>query len=188
MDTMYDDKCEWARMPSSKDSKLLYFTKNEVFSSKKEQRKIANTNEKKWGNKMINSNYNNKQWTTKLGEQLVKDALEKNGKTVWRPKCMGNMKPDWETNDAIWEVKTRNWTTSGTAGEKILGTPYKYANVPSLYGKPLKIVCVAFQEYEAIHMFGLFGGDKMTLGRQKQIDMWKTLDIEFIKFTSLING
>ena len=26
------------------------------------------------------------QWTTRLGEQLVKEVLEKQGKQVWRPK------------------------------------------------------------------------------------------------------
>ena len=59
--------------------------------------------------------------------------------------------PDWETEDAIWEVKTRNWSVPGTAGEKILGVPYKYSDVPELYGKPLKIVCVAYQEWECTH-------------------------------------
>ena len=39
---------------------------------------------------------------------------------VWRPKKINGYKPDWETEDGIYEAKTRNWTTSGTAGEKIL--------------------------------------------------------------------
>ena len=48
----------------------------------------------------------------------------------------------------IYEVKTSNWTISGTAGEKVLGTMYKYSDIPKFYKKPLKIICIAYQEYE----------------------------------------
>ena len=77
--------------------------------------------------------------------------LEKIGKIVKRPEKKNHYLPDWETDDAIWEVKTRNWNTPGTAGEKVLGVPYKYSDIPRLYGKPLKIVLVAYQEHEFIN-------------------------------------
>ena len=93
-------------------------------------------------------------------------------------------KPDWETEDGIYEVKTRNWTTSGTAGEKILGTPFKYANIPVLYGKPLYIVTIAYQEYEAITKFKLF--NNICPRQTKIIEQWKEMDIEYIKCSDLL--
>ena len=113
-----------------------------------ERDSIAKRNEKIWGNMMIGNDTPTNQWTTKLGEQLVYDMLVINGENVTRPKKISGCKPDWETDYAIWEVKTRTWTTTGTAGEKVFGVPYKYSDVPKLYNKPLKIVCVAYQRME----------------------------------------
>lgn len=96
------------------------------------------------------------QRTTKLGETIVQEILLLKNKKAWRPKTINRYKPDWETSDGIYEVKTRNWTTSGTAGEKIVGVPYKYADIPNLYNKPLYIITVAYQEYEACIKFELF--------------------------------
>ena len=53
-------------------------------------------------------------------------------------------------------MKTHTWCTTGTAGEKILGVPFKYSELPRLYGKPLKIICVAYQERE-LYKFGVIG-------------------------------
>ena len=91
---------------------------------------------------------NNGQWTTKLGEQLVYDILNLKGENPRKPVRKGGFEPDWETDEYIYEVKTSNWWVSGTAGEKVLGTWIKYQDIPKLYGKPLKIVCVAYQEWE----------------------------------------
>lgn len=63
------------------------------------------------------------------------------------------MKPDLECDDYVYEIKSRTYSTSGTAGEKILGVPLKYSEVPILYGKPLKIILVAYQEQEAVNKF-----------------------------------
>ena len=103
--------------------------------------KEYNILEKKIGNSLIRET-NNKQWTTKLGEQLVADTLKKMGKIVSKPKKIQKYLPDLETPEYIYEVKTRSWTTPGTAGEKVLGTPIKYSEIPKLYGKPLIIICV----------------------------------------------
>jgi hypothetical protein len=99
-------------------------------SRKKNGRTVAKK-EKDWGIKIIEKDTN--QWTNILGEFLVKELLEKQGHYVRRPKTKSGFKPDWETDDAIWEVKTRCYTISGTAGEKILGCPFKYAEVPEIY-------------------------------------------------------
>ena len=130
-------------------------------------------------------NTTSKMWSSVLGEQVVKEILESRGEKVWRPKTMEGCKPDWETEDNIYEVKTRNWTTTGTAGEKILGVPYKYANVPQLYNKPLKIVLVAYQEYEATIKFNIFNPNSKQ--RQMQIDLWRMQGLEFVKCSELLD-
>ena len=94
--------------------------------------------------------------------------------------------PDWETDKYIYEVKTRNWTTSGTAGEKVLGVMYKYSEIPELYGKPLKIVCVAYQEHELTYgNTKIFG--EVCSSKKKFLDLAKSMDIEYIKFSDLVS-
>ena len=137
--TLFFEKVHWALTPYENGLTTL----ERIPKSLREQ---ASVSERKWGNKMIGAT-NNGQWTTKLGESLVKETLERLGETVRRPQTMNHYSPDWETDTCMYEVKTRNWTTSGTAGEKVLGTMYKYASVPRLYGKPLKIVCVGYQQW-----------------------------------------
>lgn len=143
-----------------------------------------NKKEKEWANTLLDNTKYTGQWTTCLGETLVKEALTILYKNAWRPEKKEGYKPDWETEDAIYEVKTRNWTTSGTAGEKILGTPYKYSDIPLYYKKPLYIVCVAYQEYEAVERFCIY--KNITERKQKILDMWKSMDIHFIQFTELL--
>ena len=149
----------------------------------KQNNKEDNMQEKEWGKSII-SQYENNQWTTNLGETILKEVLLVLKGKVWRPKTINNYKPDWETEDGIYEAKTRNWTTSGTAGEKILGTPYKYSDIPIYYGKPLYIVTIAYQEYEAIKKFELF--DTYSNRKIKMIKEWKDMDIQFIKFSDLL--
>ena len=135
---------------------------------------------------IIINDTNNKQWTTKLGENLVKDVLERTGRTVSRPKKKEHYQPDWETEDAIWEVKTRNWTVEGTAGEKVLGTMYKYSDVPLLYGKPLIIVCVAYQEYELTHgNTKIFG--EMSDRKKAFLKLAEDFKITYMKFSELVS-
>ena len=144
----------------------------------------ARSEERKWGNEMINQK-NNGQWTTKLGESLVFDVLKALGKNPRPCKKKQRFEPDWETDDYIIEVKTSNWTVTGTAGEKVLGTPYKYSEIPELYGKPLKIICVAYQEWELTHgktpVFGDVSGIK-----KEALEFWKNKGIEYVKFSHLI--
>ena len=82
----------------------------------KQIRDSANKAEKIWGNSMIGQKSNGN-WTTLLGEGLVHDVLCKRGENPRKPVRKGGYEPDWETDNYIYEVKTRNWTTSGTAGE-----------------------------------------------------------------------
>ena len=175
--TLFFEKVHWALTPYENGLTTL----ERIPKSLREQ---ASVSERKWGNKMIGAT-NNGQWTTKLGESLVKETLERLGETVRRPQTMNHYSPDWETDTCMYEVKTRNWTTSGTAGEKVLGTMYKYASVPRLYGKPLKIVCVGYQQWELEN-----GNTKIFKEVQPEqqafLDLAKSLNIEYVKFSDLV--
>jgi hypothetical protein len=153
----------------------------------KAQRAEMMQQERQWGNRMLEQESKTGNWTTQVGEKAVKLALEAQGRSVTKPERRHGFQPDWETQDAIWEVKTRTWTVSGTAGEKILGTPYKYAAIPRLYGKPLKIVCVAYQEWEAREKFGLFEVCcSQSPEQQDLLNYWKQKQITYVPFSGLV--
>jgi DNA adenine methylase len=143
--------------------------------------------EKEWSKKLFHK-YNMKwsiQWTTILGEKLTFLQLEKIGLHPKKPKKIKSYKPDIETDDFIWEVKTRTWSITGTAGEKVAGVPFKYSDIPILYGKPLKIILLAYQEYEAVHKMLLFC-DIENSRKKKYLDIWKEDGIEFVRFSDLL--
>ena len=124
-----------------------------------------------------------KQWSSAFGEILVKTILERQGHAVWRPKKRNGLIADLETTEAFYEVKTRNWTTSGTAGEKILGAPFKYINFTKYTSKKLYIVLVGYQEYEARHKFKLLENNER---KRAVLDLYKQWNIEFIYCSDLL--
>ena len=137
-----------------------------------------------WGNDIINKNTG--QWTTTLGENLVYDILLLKGENPRKVKKKGGFIPDWETDKYIYEVKTSNWRVDGTAGEKVLGTFIKYQDIPELYGKPLKIVCLANQEYELEFGKTPYFGEKVSPKTKQLLELAKSWDIEYIRFSDLI--
>lgn len=151
-----------------------------------QQKEEAKKKEKKWGNEMIGQT-NNGQWTTLLGEKLVYDVLQLRGENPRKVVRRDGFEPDWETDEYMYEVKTSNWWVSGTAGEKVYGTFIKYQNIPELYGKPLKIVCVAYQEEELTNGKTKYFGDNITEKTQGALDMAKSWGIEYIRFSDLVS-
>ena len=151
-----------------------------------QQKKEAQEKEKKWGNDMIGQT-NNGQWTTLLGEKLVFDVLKERGENPRKVIRMDGFEPDWETDDYIYEVKTSNWWVSGTAGEKVYGTFIKYQNIPELYGKPLRIVCVANQEEELTSGKTKYFGENITKKTQLILDIAKSWGIEYVRFSDLVS-
>jgi hypothetical protein len=131
------------------------------------------------------------QWSNALGENIVYEILIGAGFNVnKKPKIIIGDKtfiPDFETDIAFYEVKTRNYSTPGTCGEKILGTPMKYINIPKTTGKPLFIVLVGFQEYEATNMFGLFDSG-MSINQREVINMYSNFGIYYIGASVLWNS
>ena len=140
--------------------------------------------EKLWGNDIIGQT-NNGQWTTLLGEQLVYEILTLRGENPRKVVRRDGFEPDWETDDYMYEVKTSNWWVSGTAGEKVLGTWIKYQNVPELYGKPLKIVCLANQEHELEFGKTKYFGE-VTQKTQLVLDLAASFGIEYMRFSDLV--
>lgn len=176
--TTLKERVEWALTKPAKVEKKEGITKGQ-------QEENLQKEEKKWGNNMIGQQ-NNGQWTTLLGERLVRDVLELRGENPRKPARKGGFQPDWETDEYIYEVKTSNWWVSGTAGEKVYGTWIKYQEIPELYGKPLRIVCVASQEDELITGKTIYFGENVTKKTQQVLDMARSWGIEYVKFSDLI--
>jgi len=151
--------------------------------------------EKEWGNKVIHRKAS-KQWTTILCQNLVKEALIKIGRKNVHPITMKKSSlrdkkydPDLECEDYVYEVKGRSWSTPGTAGEKILGVPLKYGELPRLYHKPLQIILVGYQEYEAKEGFAfgdLLDRNNQTQELQDSLAFYKEQRIEYIGFTDIL--
>ena len=166
-----------------------------VKGSNKELLKNANDIEKAWGNKLMGTQ-DGSQWTTVFCQNLVKEALEKLGRknvrtTTAKQASLRKKRydPDLECDDFVYEVKGRSWTTSGTAGEKILGVPLKYGEVPNLYHKPLKIVLIGYQEWEARNSWQF--GDLLDSGNQtpelkEALEYHKKHNIEYVGFTDML--
>lgn len=151
--------------------------------------------EKVWGNQILGTK-EGKQWTTVLCQELVKEALialgRKNVRATTRKKSSLREKsydPDLECEQYVYEVKGRSWCTPGTAGEKILGVPLKYGEVPRLYHKPLQVVLVGYQEYEARQKFGfgdLLDSSNQTQELKESLAFFKEQSIEYVGFTDIL--
>lgn len=158
-------------------------------SSNKHNRKIA---EDEWGKQMLSLRRPdlqiNKQWTNKFGEHICEEMLMLHSKTIKKPKKKEHYQPDIEAEDGIYEAKIGTFFTDGTAHEKILGTPLKYAKVPELYSKPLKIVCMAGAEKVCKEKYGLFSKDTLCLQKQKILDCFRDLQIEYVAGTDILKN
>ena len=151
--------------------------------------------EQNWGNTVIKT-IGGKQWTTVLCQDLVMEALVKLGRknvrtTTSKKSSLRNKKydPDLECDDYVYEVKGRSWSTPGTAGEKILGVPLKYGEIPRLYKKPLQIILVGYQEYEAREKFAfgdLLDKNNQTPELRESLAFYKEHNIEYVAFTDIL--
>ena len=90
--------------------------------------------------------------------------------------------------DAIVEVKTGTFYTSGTAGEKILGCPFKYAEIPELYGKPLKILCLGCAEKVCRESYGNLPGAKCSPQKKAFLDFFRAQGIEYIGASDVLRS
>lgn len=183
---------KWCNWPITKLSIL-----DKINKTNKEEFEICKKEERLFWNSLIWEE-NNWQWTTKLCEWAVKELLQelwyknvKKARTIKSTTLNKSYNPDFESDDYVWEVKWSNWTISWTAWEKILGTPLKYSEIPQLYWKPLLIVCLWYQEYEARNWFAwgnLIETNKRGNGNFIDIiNKFNELDIKYIWYTDLLN-
>ena len=142
---------------------LQWIFDDKSFLPKTDKRNLKNV-EDEWGKKMLKLKRPDLkldgQWTNKFGEHIAEESYEILGKNPKSAIKMTNLMPDLETDDYIVEVKTQTYFTSGTAGEKILGTPFKYRNVPVLYKKPLLIMCIGGAEKMCKENYGILCKNK----------------------------
>ena len=153
-------------------------------ASKKDILKRANIEEKKYCCNLINIEPSC-MWSGTFGEETFKDFVESKNIKIYKPKIIKCCKPDFETDNYIYEIKNRNWTTQGTAGEKILGTMYKYSDVPLYYNKPLRIICMGYTEWELTHKsYAIFGN--ISDRKKEFLKLAKSFKIEYILFSDFI--
>jgi len=143
--------------------------------------------EKEWGNLMTGGK-NNTQWMHSLGVSLLKFIFDQCDKEVLKPKEINGYKFDWETDDAVWLIRVRNWTSnSGIGSDTIAGYPFIYSDVPRLYKKNLNIVCLGYQEWELKHGHIRIFSDNTKPEQNLLHDVYLKLGIQIIPFSCFIN-
>lgn len=163
---------------------LKWLFSKQTFSSKSQ--------EDTWGRAVMKSRRPDlgleKQWTNLFGEYICEELLILSGKEVTRPPRRNHYKPDFEVDDAIWEAKTGTYYTIGSAGEKILGCPFKYSEVPDLYSKPLKILCVGGAEWACRNHYGNLDGERCSPQKKKFLEFFRESRIEFVGATDFLSN
>jgi hypothetical protein len=127
-----------------------------------------------------------KQWTNRFGEYLCEEILLLHGHQPYKPMKRNHYQPDVEVAAAIWEAKAQTYYTEGTAGEKILGCPFKYAEIPDLYSKPLHILCIGGAEKLSREKYGNLPGPKQTPQKERILQTFRDLRIEYVGYTDLL--
>lgn len=148
--------------------------------------------EDKWGQAMLKTRRSDlkldKQWTNKFGEHLGEEIYALLGKVVSKPVKKEHYQPDLEIEDSIIEVKAQTYFTSGTAGEKILGVPFKYAEIPDLYRKPLKILCMGGAERVCRESYGNLPGVKCSTQKELLLNTFREIGIEYIGASDILKS
>jgi hypothetical protein len=146
--------------------------------------------EDKWGQAMLKIRRPDlkldKQWTNMFGEHLCEEIYTLLGKVVTKPGKKEHYHPDREVDDSMLEAKVGTYFTTGTAHEKILGCPFKYAEVPRLYGKPLKILCMGGAEKMCRESYGNLSGAKCSPEKKEFLDFFKQKGIEYVGASDIL--
>lgn len=152
-----------------------------------------------WGKKFLEDKFNKKvktNWSTYLTEEFMREFLSialnekiSNSKTVIKnPYGKKNFSPDIESKKYFFEVKARTYFTTGTAGEKCIGTAKKYNLVKRLTNKRIFIILLAQQEIEACDDFRFFNlTEKDNPEDYKFMELSYECGVSFIKFSELFH-
>lgn len=159
--------------------------------SKTKKNKILKEEEDVWGKeklKLIRPDLKPaSNWTTCFGERICLEILEKDGLKTKKHEKKGKYIPDLETEEHVFEVKTGTYFTEGTAHEKILGTPFKYADIPVMTGKPLIIFIIGGSEKRCIEDYGFLGNKNTTPAKRKYLNFLnKEMNIYCVGATQLL--
>jgi hypothetical protein len=181
---------------SKPNSKIILLNNREVISWLFGDTSFLDKNNKEfedgWGREVLKLKRPDlkldKQWTNKFGEHICEELYTFLGNDIKKPIIKEHYQPDLEIDDAIIEVKTGTYYTSGTAHEKILGCAFKYSEVPELYNKPLKIICVGGAEKLCKNNYGILEGSKCSPQKKKYIDFFKENKIEYVGITSILES
>lgn len=85
-------------------------------------------------------------------------------------------------------MKTQTYYTSGTASEKLLAVPHKYADIPDAFGKPLLIICIAGAEKLARDKHSILGkGPHSSSNKCKFMELYKSLKISYIGASEILD-
>jgi hypothetical protein len=126
-------------------------------------------------------------WTGTFGEHLVYNALYAMDKFPVDINAKNGYTPDFLTKDRVVEVKTSSFSSSNSNIYNVLATPFKYAEIPKDFGRPLDIVCVGFVEHVARHKYGLLSGQVyIDSNRNKIVEYYKTLGINYVGFSQML--
>lgn len=126
------------------------------------------------------------QWTNLFGEYIAEELCILQNISFCKPTAKNGLRPDLDCDNCIIEVKCETYFTSGTAGEKILGVPFKYADIPELYGKPLQILCIGGAEKESREHYGNIISSKTTPIKKEILEFYKKNGIEYVAATDIM--
>ena len=149
-------------------------------------------NEAKWNMKIMekirpdlfNKEHSQNSLFGLFGEMLVKEYYILTGEyKTDKPEKQNGHDLDLETNTEMIEVKTGSYFTTGTAGEKIYGVPYKYSDVPELYKKPLVIILIGSSKNDSSLVC------EASEKKEEMKKLWKEkFNITFACFRKLLNN
>lgn len=171
-------------------SDLSFLPEVEVSKNKAVDNQKRKVLEDIWGQRMLSIRRPDitasGQWTTKLGEHITEELVLLQGEEFYKPKRMEGMEPDVGGEKFLWESKAGTHFTMGTAHEKIMGVLMKYRNVPRIYNKPLKIICLGRAEKECREHFGVLPGPKMDDAMMMILETARALQIEYVGATDVL--
>jgi hypothetical protein len=148
--------------------------------------------EDKWGQDILKKRRPDlkldKQWTNKFGEHICEELCILQNKVPIKPKAINHYQPDLEVEDYICEAKAQTYFTTGTAGEKILGTAFKYAEIPRLYNKPLKIICIGGAEKCCREQYGNLEGKQTSDEKKAFLEFYKSMNIIYVGASDILKG
>jgi DNA adenine methylase len=132
-------------------------------------------------------------WTGAVGEAIAGEMLRTLGWTVTKPPKVetleGVYQPDYEIMGAsprvFVEVKTQTWNTTGTAGEKIGGVPFKYAPLCDIGSVMVITLAGAEREAEKLRLY-----QEPWVASPKSVQMLKNihaLGVSYVRGSDLLD-